>query len=537
MTRQKGRSIPHARQQDTTEVDLETLLDGDDSEIAERIASDKEALFRLIEEHRIFKEAIEKSPVAYCVFDAEDRLIAFNSSYCKLHPYTKMDVDEHNRKVYYSDLVRQELKNTLSGQELEEAIEERVKRQRKASGEPEIRKYDDVGYYRITKYPLSDGAVAGLAFNIDELKQQESALQLAKEEAEEASARVQKSLDYERRRKQEGKLLSELGEWMQSCKSLAELYQVISRFMEEMFPKSSGELYIYSNSRDALDGVCSWRHGDQFTQHFQVDDCWALRRGRMYSFGSGIVNFHCEHVKNSHQKKQSDSYLCLPISAHGDTVGLLHIQCDPEAMVINNNPAIDSIEDFAVQCSEQISLAIANVRLRDELRDQSIRDSLTGLTNRRHFFERCRRAFARATHYGDTVGLICLDADNFKRLNDTWGHEAGDEVLRALGITLAESFDGDNVAARIGGEEFSILLPGYSIEETKEAAEKIRQKIEDLEVTYAGKELPTVTVSAGYSVYPDGGTTSHELMRSADTALYKAKSDGRNTIHTLYVAA
>ena len=512
---------------------IEKILEGDHDEVVQRIAGDHNVLSRLLEEHQIFKEAIEQSPVAYCVFDAEDRLIAFNSSYSKLHPHTISTDGRRKVRLQYAELVREELKGQFSGEELEAEISRRVKNQRLADGTPVTREYADLGYYRVIKYPLTSGATAGLAFDVSEIKQQEIELMLAKANAEEASERAQQSLNHERQRKQEARLLSELGEWMQSCKSLTELYQVIGRFMSEMFPSSSGELYIYSNSRDSLDGVCSWRDGDKFVPHFQVDDCWALRRGRLYTYGSGLVNFPCGHAHDLEKDgEQSSSYLCLPIHAHGDTVGLLHIRNTTKVAKIVDGLSVEDAHEFAIQCSEQISLAIANVRLRDELRDQSTRDSLTGLYNRRHFFERCRTAISNAVRSGESLGIISLDADFFKRINDNLGHEAGDEVLRRLGDVMSSLFSGANVAARLGGEEFSVLLPGCSWKDTEIIAEDLRKKIEDLQVNFAGSEIPRVTISAGFTAYPEGGTTTQELLRAADAALYSAKNAGRNTIRS-----
>ena len=512
--------------------------DGEGQEVLSRLAADPLALALLVAEHRIFTEAIEKSPVAYCVYDASDRLIAHNAAYARLHPALHtVSRDLQGRKaLYYADLVREQLRTELPPDQLEQAVAERVLAQREADGKLLLRHYRDLGYYRLTKYPLSGGAVAGLAFDVNELKQREAELTQARADAEHSTLQAQQSLALERQRKREARLLSELGEWLQSCKTLKELFQVIGRYMAQIFAGTSGELYIYSNSRDVLDGMCAWNRPQHLVDHFQPDECWALRRGRMYKHGAGLVNFPCGHAHDLDSADHTAPYLCLPIIAHGDTVGLLHIRFSgPQAQ---SGAAVMDEETcaFAVQCSEQISLAIANVKLRDELRDQSTRDPLTGLYNRRFFFDSCRQALHQAARSGDPVSVISLDADHFKRFNDTHGHDAGDTVLRSLSDLLGSMFTGPDVVARLGGEEFSVLLPGCTTVHAALRANEIRQRVEEMRIRYRELVLPRMTISAGVASSPPSGHTTQALLRAADEALYEAKNAGRNQVRTAALA-
>jgi diguanylate cyclase (GGDEF)-like protein len=506
--------------------------EGEASSFVRRLAADPQALARLVEEHRIFKEAIEKSPVAYCVYDADDRLIAFNAVYARLHPALHTASRDHQgqQALHYADLVREQLRGEVPPDQLDQAVAERVLAQRQADGKLVLRHYRDLGYFRLTKYPLSGGAVAGLAFDVNELKQREAELTQARADAEQSTLQAQHSLELERQRKREARLLSELGEWLQSCKTLKELFQVIGRYMAQIFPGTSGELYIYSNSRDVLDGVCAWNRPAQLVDHFQPDECWALRRGRMYKHGAGLVNFPCGHAHDVDPADLEAHYLCLPIIAHGDTVGLLHIRFDGPPSQAGAARMSEDACAFAVQCSEQISLAIANVKLRDELRDQSTRDPLTGLYNRRFFFDSCRQALHQAARSGDPVSVISLDADHFKRFNDTHGHDAGDTVLRNLSDLLGSMFQGREVVARLGGEEFSVLLPGCTTEHAAVRANEMRQRVEELRIRYRDLDLPRMTVSAGVASFPPSGPNTQDLLRAADEALYVAKNAGRNQV-------
>lgn len=173
-------------------------------------------------------------------------------------------------------------------------------------------------------------------------------------------------------------------------------------------------------------------------------------------------------------------------------------------------------------------MAIANVRMRDELQDQSTRDALTGLFNRRHLAETLRRQLQRAARQNTSVALLSIDVDHFKRFNDNFGHDAGDMVLRAVGEVLDRATDGDEAACRPGGEEFAVVLPNCDVPEALHRAEELRERIQRISIRYGEKTLPSVTASIGIALFPTDGTVPQDLMRAADEALYAAKAGGRN---------
>lgn len=316
------------------------------------------------------------------------------------------------------------------------------------------------------------------------------------------------------------KLLGELNEWLQSSRSLDELFDMVKKFMTHVLPDSEGSIYVYSNSRDVLDGWASW-NGGTHKDHIHPDECWGLRRGRTYEFGDSEINFTCSHAEphNDHP------YFCFPILAHGETVGLLHLRAKTlDAEVFHAN------RDLAQMCSEQISMAIANVRMRDELHDQSVRDPLTGLFNRRHMNETLRKTISDSQRSTDPFSVVAIDVDHFKKFNDTHGHDAGDMVLRAVGSVLQQDCDRDDVACRPGGEEFTVILPNCDLETAGERAETLRRAVENIKVRYGEKTLPRITISVGIATYPAHGTLPQMLLRSADDALYQAKAQGRNRV-------
>lgn len=179
---------------------------------------------------------------------------------------------------------------------------------------------------------------------------------------------------------------------------------------------------------------------------------------------------------------------------------------------------------------EQLTLALANLQLREQLREQSIRDPLTGLFNRRYMEETLKRELQRANRYQYPIGVVMLDIDHFKQFNDTWGHDGGDAVLRAIGLFLQEHIRGSDVACRYGGEEFILILPDAPLEDTYHRAHELRAGIKDLQIQHNGQQLPTVTTSVGVASFPVHGVTIEEVIKVADTALYQAKTGGRDQV-------
>lgn len=163
------------------------------------------------------------------------------------------------------------------------------------------------------------------------------------------------------------------------------------------------------------------------------------------------------------------------------------------------------------------------------LQEQAIRDSLTGCFNRRYLDETLERELSRSRREGYPLSLVILDLDHFKQINDTYGHQAGDQALVVLAETLRADIRHEDVLCRYGGEEFIILMPHMPLATAAERAEAWRQKIADIRVPFGKFEL-TFTTSAGVAAYPDHGKTPDELSQSADLALYLAKNGGRNRV-------
>ena len=339
---------------------------------------------------------------------------------------------------------------------------------------------------------------------------------------------TQRSIVLEETRRLERKNLSQSNEWLYAAKSTDELLKVVEKSMRALIPDAHGQLFIYSNSRDMLDLAVSWPEPPKET-HMDADDCWALRRGRAYAYGMGALDLPCAH----HECDDIPSF-CVPIIAHGETIGLLHLEFQELSISALGPQKIKEMLstqwELALICGEQISLAVANVRLRQELQDQSVRDQLTGLWNRRWFLDVAAKELNRMKGRGRPLSLISIDVDHFKKFNDHHGHDAGDLVLRHVGEVMALQFDGDLAPCRVGGEEFVVICPDKTEEEAVVLANLFRDAVAETVVRYGGSQLPRITASAGVACHPADGSTVIDLMKAADRALYSAKANGRDCV-------
>jgi diguanylate cyclase (GGDEF)-like protein len=185
---------------------------------------------------------------------------------------------------------------------------------------------------------------------------------------------------------------------------------------------------------------------------------------------------------------------------------------------------------MAVTLSEYLSLSIANVKLSENLSRQSIQDPQSGLYNRHFMEESLQREITRASRKVTPIGIIMGDLDHFKKFNDVYGHAAGDKIIAEIGKLFKAKFRGSDIACRYGGEEFLIILPETSLEDTFKRANGLREEIKKLEMVFQGQILGMITMSMGIAAYPEKGTRMEDLLRIADTALYKAKQEGRDRV-------
>lgn len=316
--------------------------------------------------------------------------------------------------------------------------------------------------------------------------------------------------------------LSELSNLLLSCNSSAEAFSVVADSAREMYGGLSGGVYLTGPSRDLVDAVATW--GDlAVVASFPPEDCWALRRGHSHLARASGPEPFCEHTRPDGPRTS----LCIPMLAQGEAIGVLHLVGRPDvaARVLTT-----SAQRLAVAAAEECALALANVRLREKLAVQSVRDPLTGLYNRRFAEESITREIARAQREGKPLAFVILDLDGFKSFNDEYGHDGGDIALRAASTLFVESIRTSDMASRLGGDEFLLLLPGSSVEAAIAKCDVIRARLRLQEVHHRGRVLPSITLSGGAAGFPDHGSNAEALLRAADAALYEAKRAGRDRV-------
>ncbi|TCM35394.1 diguanylate cyclase (GGDEF)-like protein [Novosphingobium sp. ST904] len=311
-------------------------------------------------------------------------------------------------------------------------------------------------------------------------------------------------------------LLGGMAHRMQAARTDEELASIIRVFVPRVLPEIPGALYAHNNSRNLLVPIAAWAGLEVETAGFAPDQCWALRRGQSHFVvepGSDIV---CAHVG-----AETDHYHCEPLLAGGEVIGVLYLK-----------GVVGAENRFRLTVlTENIASALVNHRLQRGLREQTIRDPLTSLFNRRYMEETLALEIARASRTGSPLSLVMCDVDHFKRFNDEFGHEAGDAVLQAVAAEMRSRFRDGDVVCRFGGEEFTIIAPGTSAAVLAGRVEIVRQAISELMVNQGGRTLGSTTMSFGIATWEenmerDGST----LIKSADAALYRAKRDGRNRV-------
>ena len=294
--------------------------------------------------------------------------------------------------------------------------------------------------------------------------------------------------------------LVRLGELLQACVTFQEAFSVVGSAMPDFFTGLSGSVHLTSASRNLVEEMASWGPVRSSVGQFAPEDCWALRRGQQHVAGPGMLTPRCNHITEPNAAERP-------------------------GWLVEREQVLRGVADT-------LALALANLRLRETLRQQSIRDPNTGLYNRRYLEETSSRELRRMERSGQPMAFIMLDVDHFKQFNDTFGHEAGDLVLKQVAGTLLDHARESDVVSRYGGEEFALMMPGTSLADGAERAEALRKAIKQLHLTHRGRTLGTITASFGVAAFPELGATWTEIVNAADHALYKAKAEGRDRVVT-----
>jgi diguanylate cyclase (GGDEF)-like protein/PAS domain S-box-containing protein len=324
--------------------------------------------------------------------------------------------------------------------------------------------------------------------------------------------------------------LNEMGALLACSGTVKEACDVVANSVQKLFPDApSGALYLFRSSRDLVEAAVRWGKSDVLTPTFPPDACWSLRHGQPHWSGHPGNGIACQHLS----KSSTAESLCLPMVAQGTTVGVLHLEFENAANLRHDSEKAgfkNSHQPLAVSAASQVALLLASLQLRETLREQSIRDPLTRLFNRRFLEESLGRELELASRKKQSVAVLFLDLDHFKRFNDTFGHDAGDMVLQSLSDLFRTFFRATDICCRYGGEEFAIILPESSAEDAVKRADALRAEVKSLRLKYMKQTLGQLTLSAGVAAFPEHGSTSGELLMTADKCLYESKSRGRDVV-------
>lgn len=325
------------------------------------------------------------------------------------------------------------------------------------------------------------------------------------------------------RQNREITLRNEMGDLLQSCIGIHEAGVVVARFAPQLFAGASGAAYLVTPGAENLSAVSRWGETAP-AESLATVDCWAIRRGKTHLVTAADTSLLCPHVNGP----LAGVSVCVPLSAHGEALGLLHMTC-PDICEPNSASMLEK-QELAEALAAQVGMALANLRLRETLHQQSIRDALTGLYNRRYLESTLPREIGRAQRGGRPLAVFMLDVDHFKNFNDTHGHDAGDAALKALGKALRDNCRQGDIACRFGGEEFTLILPDADLPAAREWAERLMQRVRTMEVKANGQTLPKIAISMGLALLPQHGEDAETLLQAADLALYDAKHAGRDRL-------
>ncbi len=324
-------------------------------------------------------------------------------------------------------------------------------------------------------------------------------------------------------RDREVALLHDMGQLLQSAHDEEEAFRIVGRLIPALFPGVSGALY--TAARGGAELVRRAEFGEAAragAERFEPGGCWGLRRGQTYLVLEPGTSLACSHLA-----APPWPYVCMPLTAQGQILGLLHLQTPPG----DTGARLGATLGLLPAVASEVALALSNLALRAELLAKSVRDPLTGLFNRRYLEETLTREIDRARRKGTALAVAMTDLDHFKRLNDTWGHEAGDQVLRHFAALLRAHFRTQDVLCRYGGEEFALVFPDCTTEQAKGRAESLLAELRGSAISYGDEAIAGVTASMGIAGYPRQGATPEALLRHADHALYEAKRAGRDRVH------
>jgi diguanylate cyclase (GGDEF)-like protein/PAS domain S-box-containing protein len=474
------------------------------------------------DDENFFFKVIESAPEPFCSAHPDGRLKAYNQAFLNLTGYSK----EELKAIKLSDIVPSDCRDRYAA-----LLAQAAQRDHPLLSEMEyIRKDGSRVPVEASVHRIADEN-RNVAFYCWFFRNSTMRSQ-AEKEVQQVNERLSNYVSELEQRNRETELFSEMVSLLQACVTIEEVQSIIGRLVRELFSSDSGAMYLLNSMRTQFEPVALWGQNKPGEQGISGRECWSMRLGKMYVVDAGMAGVLCSHVK----APVETASLCIPLAAQGETLGLLHIVFSPGWLSLSPDARERQKrhkQQLAIAVAENIALSLANFKLRDSLYIQSIHDYLTGLYNRRYMAELLEKELHRMARKKLPAGIIIIDIDLFKGINDRFGHEAGDLVLREFSLFLRKNIREEDFACRYGGDEFVIILPETSLENARQRAEQLRAGVKHVAVQFREHRLDMVTLSLGVAVYPNHGLTAETLLRTADAALYRAKAEGRDRVVSL----
>ena len=462
---------------------------------------------------------IQNSPLGIVVLDRQGAIELANPAFerlfqCDKHELASIDITATEILGDAGSDSTQLIRQILAGNALRKTV-----RQQRGDG-----KILDLALHGVPL--LVRGEVRGAYLIYEDVSEQTKASEEQRQHAESLD-RLVKELEL---RTKQTISLNEMGSLLASSGNVKEACDVVAKSVHKLFPDApSGALYLLRSSRDLIEVAVRWGKNYALAPTFPPDACWSLRRGLPHWSGYLGNEVACQHLT----KSSTTESLCVPLVAQGNTVGVLHLEFESGAQPqgeFGRDSLRDPYQQLAINAASQIALSLASLQLRETLREQSIRDPLTRLFNRRFLEESLARELQLAARKRQSIAVLFLDLDHFKRFNDTFGHDAGDMVLQSLADLLRNFFRATDICCRYGGEEFAIILTESTSRDAAIRADALRSEVKGLRLQYKKQPLGPLTLSVGIAAFPEHGSTSEDLLKIADQCLYESKNRGRDIV-------
>jgi diguanylate cyclase (GGDEF)-like protein len=318
---------------------------------------------------------------------------------------------------------------------------------------------------------------------------------------------------------QDIELLVKMSDLLQICLKFDEAYRVIADYSHRLFPDFAGILYVMNPETNKIEMEHSWGDIKGEIMVFAPEDCWALRRNQLHYVEDTHSGLRCAHIPGDF----SGSTLCAPMVVQGQTLGVLYLQ--------NNGITLtDHHKLLAIMASRYFAMSLSALRLNDALRAQSIRDPMTGLFNRHVSEELLRRELNRAARHSRKVGVILFEVDQQNEILRMFGKGAEDNLLHDWGALLNAKFRGEDIVCRYSVNEFLVILPESTLNDTLSRAVELQEDAKNLEELYHGQSLGPLTLSLGVAVFPQHGSTDENLLAAVQISFADAVEKGRNLV-------